>query len=100
MKHIAMISLILTSLVAIAAEQEPTATTVVREAKLGLTITGNQELPNILYIVPWQKGPANDISPIQGRIVDEVYGPVEVNVFQRKVKLHRAHKNKKETSEQ
>lgn len=65
------------------------ATTVVQDAQLGLTITGNQELPNVLYIVPWKKGPKNIVSPIQGRIVDEVYGPVELNVFQRRVKLYR-----------
>ncbi|NVJ61348.1 MAG: hypothetical protein HWE27_13215 [Gammaproteobacteria bacterium] len=65
------------------------ATTVVQDAQLGLTITGNKELPNVLYIVPWKKGPKNIVSPIQGRIVDEVYGPVELNVFQRRVKLYR-----------
>ena len=64
------------------------ATTVVENSQLGLTIKGNQELPNVLYIVPWKKGPENVVSPIQGRIVDEVYGPVEKHVFQRKVKLY------------
>jgi len=68
---------------------EETVTTRVENAELGLTIKGNQELPNVLYIVPWKKGPKNDISPIQGRIVDEVYGPVEMNVFQRRVNLFR-----------
>lgn len=64
------------------------ATTVVENSQLGLTIKGNQELPNVLYIVPWKKGPENIVSPIQGRIVDEVYGPVESHVFQRKIRLY------------
>ncbi|WP_144393433.1 hypothetical protein [Pleionea sediminis] len=75
-----------------AAEEQNTsenATTVVRDAGLGLTIKGNKELPNVLYIVPWRKGPRNDVSPIQGRIVDEVYGPIESHVFERRVKLFR-----------
>jgi hypothetical protein len=66
-----------------------TITTQVRDSSLGLVIKGNQELPNVLYIIPWQKGPSNVISPIQGRIVDEVFGSAERNVFERRVNLHR-----------
>ncbi|WMS87428.1 hypothetical protein [Pleionea litopenaei] len=83
-----------------AAENKSQSTTVVQQTQLGLTIKGNQELPNILYIVPWKKGPGNDISPIQGRIVDEVYGPVDYNVFKRQIKLYREHQEQKSTPEQ
>ncbi len=74
---------------AYAQEQSEEVTTLVKDPQLGLTIKGNQELPNVLYIVPWKKGPRNEISPIQGRIVDEVYGPVESHVFKRRVNLYR-----------
>lgn len=70
-------------------EQSDQVTTLVKDPQLGLTIKGNQELPNVLYIVPWKKGPRNEISPIQGRIVDEVYGPIESHVFKRRVNLYR-----------
>jgi hypothetical protein len=73
----------------LAQESTGTVTTVVKDPQLGLTIKGNQELPNVLYIIPWKKGPKNEISPIQGRIVDEVYGPIESHVFKRRVKLYR-----------
>ncbi len=66
------------------------ATTRVKQSRLGLTIKGNQELPNVLYIVPWKAGPKHDVSPIQGRIVEEVFGPVEPHVFKRKIKLYKA----------
>ncbi|MCO7223068.1 hypothetical protein [Pleionea sp. CnH1-48] len=71
-------------------KQEPAATTQVVESQLGLTIRGVNELPNVLYIVPWKPGPENNVSPIQGRVVEEIYGPVEANVFKRKVKLYRS----------
>ncbi len=86
---ILLVILLPLSLQAAQSESEKQATTVVRDSTLGLTIKGNKELPNVLYIVPWKKGPANDVSPIQGRIVDEVYGPVESHVFKRRVNLYR-----------
>lgn len=72
------------------APQSQDVITQVRDSSLGLTIKGNQELPNVLYIVPWKKGVKNDVSPIQGRIVEEVYGPTEMSVFKRRVRLYRA----------
>jgi hypothetical protein len=83
-----------------AQEQTESVTTVVKDPQLGLTIKGNQELPNVLYIIPWKKGPKNEISPIQGRIVDEVYGPVESHVFKRQVNLYRQLMQLKEKPEQ
>jgi hypothetical protein len=52
---------------------------------LGTTsITGNQELPKVLYIVPWKK---SDLGDLVGRpvntLLDEVLAPVDPAVFQR-----------------
>lgn len=52
---------------------------------LGTTsITGNQELPKVLYIVPWKK---SDLGDLVGRpvntLLDEVLAPVDPDVFER-----------------
>ena len=52
---------------------------------LGTTsITGNQELPKVLYIVPWKK---SDLGDLVGRpvntLLDEVLTPVDPEVFER-----------------
>ena len=52
---------------------------------LGTTsITGNQELPKVLYIVPWKQ---SDLGEIVGRpvntLLDEVLAPVDPEVFER-----------------
>jgi hypothetical protein len=52
---------------------------------LGTTsITGTQELPKVLYIVPWKK---SDLGDLAGRpantLLDEVLAPVDPEVFER-----------------
>jgi hypothetical protein len=52
---------------------------------LGTTsITGNQELPKVLYIVPWKR---SDLGDLVGRpvnsLLDEVLAPVDRSVFER-----------------
>lgn len=52
---------------------------------LGTTsITGNQELPKVLYIVPWKK---SDLGDLVGRpvntLLDEVLTPIDPEVFGR-----------------
>lgn len=52
---------------------------------LGTTsITGNAELPKVLYIVPWKK---SDLGDLVGRpvntLLDEVLSPVDPAVFER-----------------
>ncbi len=52
---------------------------------LGTTsITGNQELPKVLYIVPWKK---SDLGDLVGRpvntLLDEVLTPIDPEVFER-----------------
>jgi hypothetical protein len=47
-------------------------------------ITGNRELPNVMYVVPWKKP---DLGEFAGRppksLLDELLAPVDREVFQR-----------------
>jgi hypothetical protein len=55
--------------------------------ELGRTeITGNQELPKVLYIVPWQKADPGDLmgKPVN-TLLDEVLAPVDREEFVRTV---------------
>jgi hypothetical protein len=76
-----------------AARTEPVATQaanrpaprVMDSLDLGTTsITGNAELPKVLYIVPWKK---SDLGDLVGRpvntLLDEVLAPVDPAVFER-----------------
>ena len=60
---------------------------VMDEIELGRTeITGNQELPKVLYIVPWQKSAPGDLMgrPVN-TLIDEVLAPVDREEFLRQV---------------
>ena len=50
------------------------------------TITGNRELPKVMYVVPWKK---SDIGDLAGKpmnsLLDEVLAPVDRDVFRREV---------------
>jgi hypothetical protein len=67
---------------------QPAATTrpvAIDRLDLGTTsITGNQELPKVLYIVPWKR---SDLGDLVGRpvnsLLDEVLAPVDRSVFER-----------------
>jgi hypothetical protein len=52
----------------------------------GSAITGNRELPKVLYIVPWKK---SDLGDLVGRpansLIDEVLAPVDRDVFKRQI---------------
>lgn len=63
---------------------------VMDEIDLGRTeITGNQELPKVLYIVPWKQ---SDLGDLVGRpvnsLLDEVLAPVDREVFARQVSYY------------
>jgi len=49
-------------------------------------ITGNRELPKVLYIVPWQKSDPGDLTgkPIN-TLLDEVLAPIDRTEFMRQV---------------
>lgn len=54
-------------------------------------ITGNRELPKVMYVVPWKH---SDIGDLVGRpansLLDEVLAPVDRNVFKREVQYYQA----------
>jgi hypothetical protein len=55
--------------------------------QLGRTqITGNQELPTVMYIVPWQKADPGDLMgrPVN-TLLDEVLAPIDREEFVRQV---------------
>jgi len=52
-------------------------------------ITGNQELPKVLYIVPWKKSEKSDPGDLMGRpvntLLDEILAPLDREEFIRRV---------------
>jgi hypothetical protein len=63
---------------------------VMDEMTLGRTeITGNQELPKVLYIVPWQKSDPGDLMgrPVN-TLLDEVLAPIDREEFLRQVNYY------------
>lgn len=68
-----------------AVQQSGVRPVTVDQLDLGTTsITGNQELPKVLYIVPWKR---SDLGDLIGRpvntLLDEVLAPVDPVVFER-----------------
>ena len=64
-----------------------TGNRVMDSIELGRTeITGNQELPKVLYIVPWQKAAPGDLMgrPVN-TLLDEVLAPIDREEFIRQV---------------
>lgn len=59
------------------------------------TVTGNRELPKVLYIVPWKKA---DVGNLPGQpfntLLDEALTPVDREVFRREVDYYHAISNK------
>jgi len=52
-------------------------------------ITGNQELPKVLYIVPWKKALAGELpEPPLSSLLEEVLAPVDREVFRRQVSYY------------
>ncbi len=57
----------------------------------GTTITGNQELPKALHIVPWKPAAAGDLAgrPMNS-LVDEALAPIDRDVFLRELEFYEA----------
>lgn len=57
----------------------------------GTTITGNQELPKALHIVPWKPADAGELAarPMNS-LVDEILAPVDRDVFLRELEYYEA----------
>jgi hypothetical protein len=55
--------------------------------ELGTTsITGNQELPKVMYVVPWKKAELGDLAGKPARsLIDEILAPVDRDVFRREI---------------
>lgn len=52
------------------------------------TITGNQEQPKVLYIVPWQPpGSADRLMQPAKPVLDDVFAPVDRAEFNRELKF-------------
>ena len=51
------------------------------------SVTGNQELPRVLYILPWKESAIGDLTgkPVNS-LLDEVLAPLDREVFQRQVR--------------
>ena len=70
--------------------RDETGPQVMDRLDLGTTeITGNQELPKVLYIVPWQKSDPGDLQgkPVNS-LIDEVLAPIDREEFLRQVDYH------------
>lgn len=57
----------------------------------GTTITGSQELPKALHIVPWKSPEAGDLAarPMNS-LVDEILAPLDREVFLRELEYYEA----------
>jgi hypothetical protein len=51
------------------------------------TITGSQEQPKVIYIVPWQppQAPASERQPIGGLVMQDLLQPIDRDTFLRQV---------------
>jgi len=67
--------------------REESGNVVMDRLELGRTeITGNQELPKVMYIVPWQKSDPGDLmgKPVNS-LLDEVLAPLDREEFIRQI---------------
>jgi hypothetical protein len=70
----------------------PPARTTMDRLELGTTsITGNRELPKVMYVVPWKHAEIGDLGgkPLNS-LVDEVLSPVDREEFGREISYFRA----------
>lgn len=50
----------------------------------GSTIVGNQELPKVLYVIPWKNSILPDLEePPLESLIDEALAPIDREVFRR-----------------
>ena len=76
-----------TAVIAADVTRQGSGSQVMDRMELGRTeITGNQELPKVLYIVPWQKSDPGDLMgrPVN-TLLDEVLAPLDRDEFNRQV---------------
>jgi hypothetical protein len=57
-------------------------------------ITGNKELPNVMYVVPWKRPDIGDLGGRPGKsLINEVLAPVDRDVFRRQNRYFAALQN-------
>jgi hypothetical protein len=57
----------------------------------GSTVVGNQELPKVLYVIPWKNSILPDLSePPLESLIDEALAPVDREVFRREINYYEA----------
>jgi len=79
-----------TSVLAADVTRQESGSRVMDRLELGRTeITGNQELPKVLYIVPWKKSDPGDLlgRPVN-TLLDEVLAPLDREEFVRRVNYY------------
>ncbi|MBX2809602.1 MAG: hypothetical protein KTR20_13335 [Cellvibrionaceae bacterium] len=68
-----------------------------KELTLESTVTGNQELPKILYIVPWAQPPGpgqvDPLVPHSGNVFQRTFAPVERVELQRRLRYYSQQQN-------
>lgn len=60
----------------------------IEEAVLGMNVSGTKDLPNVLYIIPWKPNSGQVSPPEISRLVDEIYEPVDPEVFTKQVNFY------------
>jgi len=76
-----------TAVIAADVKRTETRYEVMDELELGRTeITGNQELPTVMYIVPWQKSDPGELmgKPVN-TLLDEILAPIDRSEFMRQI---------------
>lgn len=64
------------------------------EGPLSMSVTGTQDAPNVLYIVPWKTVDAVPEDAYVSSLLDEVFAPVDPVEFERGIRINqqiRAH---------
>ncbi|WP_417514138.1 hypothetical protein [Marinobacter sp.] len=80
--------LVLVSLVGLQAAQAQESGIVTIE---GTRIRGDQEVPTVMYIVPWQPPEVDELrAPDEQLMVEQAFSPLERYEFQRLVRYHEA----------
>lgn len=88
-KHLACILIVTNASWVLAAEKTPAAKTppVTAGEDLGISIHGNQELPTVMHIVPWQEAGDNKIiQDINKPPLQDMFPQLERSEHQREVR--------------
>ncbi|WP_203300504.1 hypothetical protein [Marinobacter sediminum] len=57
----------------------------------GTRIRGDQEVPTVMYLVPWQPPEVEELrAPDERLMVDQAFAPIERYEFQRLIRYHQA----------